>query len=129
MSLIAAAILRAGDVVEASDDSGGRAWAAIENDTYDQRSHFAAGAQRLSSRLDDQIRELRARRAAMTTDTKDWDIAMKAVDEARALLTGRISELSKQTTPDAWADARDKVGQAWKQSQLAVDKMNSTVTS
>lgn len=65
----------------------------------------------------------------MTSDTKDWDFAMKAVYEARELLTGRISELAKQTTPETWTDARDKVGEAWKQSQQAVDNMNTTVTS
>jgi len=90
---------------------------------------FTAGAQRLSARLDEQIRQLKAKREAMTSDTKDWDFAMKAVYEARELLTGRISELAKQTTPETWTDARDKVGEAWKQSQQAVDNMNTTVTS
>ena len=54
---------------------------------------------------------------------------MKDVDESRALLTSRIRELKKATTPEMWIDARDKVGEAWKRSQLAVDKMNTTVTS
>jgi len=129
ISVLSGTALRADDVVRAADDSGGLAWASIENDTYDQRAHFTAGAQRLSARLDEQIRQLKAKREAMTSDTKDWDFAMKAVYEARELLTGRISELAKQTTPETWTDARDKVGQAWKQSQQAVDNMNTTVTS
>jgi len=115
--------------VEATTPAPGHLWADIKDDTYEQRAHFAAGANRMSARLDDQIRELRAKRAAMTTDLKDWDFAMKEVDESRALLTGRMEDLAKATTPETWADAKDKIGEAWQRSQLAVDKMNSTRTS
>jgi len=114
------------DAVQPTTDS---VWSAIENDTYEQRAHFARGVDRLSAKLDNQIRELRERRAAMTTDTKDWDFAMKDVDESRVLLTGRMRDLAKATTPEAWGDAKAKVGEAWRRSQLAVDKMNSTRTS
>lgn len=122
-------IVHADDVVNASDDSGGATWKSIENDTYQQKDHFAAGAQRLLARLDAEIQELRAKRATMSTDTKDWDLAMKAVDEARSLFTSRLTELGQKTTPDAWLAARDNVGQAWLQSQQLVDKMNGTVTN
>jgi hypothetical protein len=109
--------------------NGGDRWSDIKNDTYQQRDHFAAGAAGLSARLDEEVRQLKAKRANMTTDTKDWDFAMKAVIDAQSLLISRRSEASKATTPETWADAKDKVGDAWKQAQLAVDKMNSTVTS
>ncbi|MGA2018266.1 MAG: hypothetical protein ABSH26_15070 [Opitutaceae bacterium] len=115
--------------VVGAEASTGHLWSDIKGDTYDQRDHFAAGANRLTAKLDDQIQELRAKRAAMTTDTKEWDFAMKEVEECRMLLKGRIEDLAKATTPDAWADAKDKIGEAWKRSQLAVDKMNSTRTS
>jgi hypothetical protein len=65
----------------------------------------------------------------MTKDLGDWDIAMKDVDESRALLSSRITELRKATTPDLWMAAKSRFGDAWKRSQLAVDKMNSTVTN
>jgi ABC-type uncharacterized transport system involved in gliding motility auxiliary subunit len=104
-------------------------WTDIQPDTYVQRAHFAAGIRRLSARLDEQIRVLKAKRAGMTTDLKDWDLAFKEVEESRTYLTGMMNELEKTTTPETWADAKEKVGDAWKRSQLAVDKMNTTITS
>ena len=65
----------------------------------------------------------------MTSDTKDWDFAMKEVAESRVLLTGRISDLAAAATPESWADAKEKVGEAWKRSQIAVDNMKSTRTT
>lgn len=126
---LAFAAARAVAGVDAVDPTTDRLWAAIKGDTYEQRAHFADGVNKMSARLDEQIHELRAKRAAMTTDTKDWDFAMKEVDESRVLLTGRMSDLAAATTPETWADAKDKVGEAWRRSQFAVDKMNSTRTS
>jgi hypothetical protein len=104
-------------------------WTDIKGDTYDQRGHFAWGAGQLAARLTDEIRQLNAKRAAMTTDTKDWDFAMKDVLESRDQLMSRLTEVNKATTPETWADAKDKVGEAWQRSQLAVDNMHTTVTS
>jgi hypothetical protein len=115
--------------IAGSDGTTAPDWVAIKGDAYEQRSHFAAGAARLSAKLDEQISLLKAKRAAMTTDLKDWDFAMKEVDADRALLTSRMTDVSQATTPETWADARDKFGDAWKASQLAVDKMHTTVTS
>ena len=104
-------------------------WTPIKDDTYERRAHFEAGVNQLSAKLDDQIRILRAKRTAMTTDTKDWDFVMKEVDLYRSLLTSRMTDLAKATTPEAWDDAKDRVGEAWHGSQAAVDKMNTTRTS
>ena len=104
-------------------------WTEIKNDTYEQRAHFADGTGRMMAKLDREIRELHDKRAGMTTDTKDWDFLMKDVDDSRALLVGRIEDISKTTTPETWADAKDKVGDAWHRAQQAVDKMNSARTS
>ncbi len=114
------------DGVQAPTD---QLWSSIKSDTYDQRDHFSHGADRLLVRLDEQIRILKAKRAAMTSDTKDWDFNMKEVDDSRVLLKGRLSDLAKADTPDAWADVKDKIGEAWRRSQVAVDKMNDTRTS
>ena len=112
-----------------TEPSSGAHWSDIKNDTYDQRGHFSSGLAQLSARLNGEIRELNAKRAAMTTDTKDWDFAMKDVRESRDLLTSRTTELGKANTPETWADAKDKVGEAWQRAQLAVDKMHTTVTT
>jgi hypothetical protein len=104
-------------------------WTPIKDDTYGHRAHFEAGVNQLSAKLDDQIRTLRAKRAAMTTDTKDWDFVMKEVDMYRSLLTSRMTDLTNATTPEAWGDAKEKIDQAWHGSQTAVDKMNTTRTS
>ena len=114
------------DAVQPPTDTG---WTDIKNDTYEQRAHCEKGVAHLSAKLDDQIRELRAKRADMTKDTAEWDFTMKEVEDARTLLTGRITNLVKATTPEVWLDARDKVGEAWQSSQDAVDKMNRTRTS
>jgi hypothetical protein len=104
-------------------------WTPIKDDTYEQRAHFEAGVNQLSAKLDEQIRILRAKRAAMTTDTKDWDFAMKEVDMYRSLLTGRMTNLAKAMTPEVWEDAKAKIDETWHASQVAVDKMNTTRTS
>ncbi len=115
--------------VSGSDGTAATAWVEIKNDTYEQRAHFTAGVERLSARLDRQISILKAKRAGMTTGTKEWDFAMKEVDDSRSFLTSRMSELAHTTTPETWTDAKDRIGEAWTRSQLAVDKMNATVTS
>jgi hypothetical protein len=104
-------------------------WSDIKADTYEQRAHFLDGAKRLLVRLDAEIVPLNAKRAAMVTDTSEWDFSMKEVNGCRELLRDRISQLDKATTPDTWATAKDQVDLAWHSAVLAVDKMKSTVTS
>lgn len=116
-------------LIPVPEETADQAWAELKDDTYDQRSLFTAGVNKLSARLDEQIRVLRAKRAGMTTDLKDWDFAMKDVDDARSMLTSRMTELSQANTPDTWVAARDNIGDAWKRAEAAVDKMNTTVTS
>lgn len=113
----------------AADGTSVPKWSDIKNDTYDQRAHFAVGVRRLTERLDQQIALLNAKRTSMTTDLKDWDFAMKEVVESRSFLISRTTELGKATSPEAWTDAKEKVGEAWNRAFLALDKMNSTVTS
>lgn len=126
---IALAGIQAYAEVNGVDPSSDHLWTDIKGDTYSLRAHFANGTQRMAARLDEQVGELKAKRSGMTTDTKDWDFAMKEVEDSRALLADRINSLGKATTPETWEDAKEKVGEAWHRSQLAVDKMNSTRTS
>jgi hypothetical protein len=119
-------VLAAVDGVEAAPE---HIWMEIKDYTSAQRDLFSQGMGRMSARLDVEINELKTKRASMTGDTKDWDFNMKEVDSSRSLLTARIADVSKANTPEDWADAKDKLHDAWQRSQLAVDKMNSTVTS
>jgi hypothetical protein len=115
--------------VDAAQQPTDQLWGAIKGDTYEQRDHFARGADRLLAKLDEQIRDLRAKRATLTTDTTDWDFNMKEVDDSRVLLKGKIMEIQKANTPEVWSDGKDKIGEAWRRSQAAVDRMNTTRTS
>jgi hypothetical protein len=115
--------------VDVPEQTAQQAWSDLKDDTYDQRAHFTAGVNRLSARLNDQIRALRAKRAGMTTDLKDWDFMMKDVDDARSMLTSRMTELSQANTPETWQAARDNIGDAWTRAEAAVDKMNTTTAS
>jgi hypothetical protein len=129
LSVTGLATRAAAQLAAVPEQTADQAWADLKGDTYDLRDHFLAGANRLSARLDDQIRTLKAKRAGMTTDLTDWDIAIKDVDESRALLTGKITEVKNATTPEGWVCARDAVGDAWAKAEAAVDKMHTTVTS
>jgi hypothetical protein len=115
--------------VDGVELSASHLWSHIKGDNYDKRAHFANGANLMLAKLDEQIGELKAKRAVMTTDTKDWDFAMKRVQASRVLLAGRVDNAVNATTPETWGDAKDNVGEAWHSSQLAVDNMNSTRTS
>jgi hypothetical protein len=114
----------------ASPDVASANWADIKDNTYDMRDQFFAGLKRLEAKVDDQISELTAKRAAMksTTDTKDWDFAMKEMEDARSALKSIGVELSK-ATPETWNQEKDKVGQAWVRAQEAYDKVKSSTTS
>jgi hypothetical protein len=105
-------------------------WADIENDTYDQRAHFIAGYKQMEAKVDDQVKKLRAKRATMsgTTDTEDWDFAMKEEENARDDLRAIGNELN-QATPENWSQERAKAGRAWVRTQDAYDKVKTSTTS
>jgi hypothetical protein len=103
-------------------------WTDMETLTFEQRSQFLADLSLLLAKLDSQIGSLTAKRAAMTTDTKDWDIAMMDVTTARAYLAGLASEVS-QASPDTWAQEKDRVGTAWQKAEDACDRVRTSTTS
>jgi len=104
-------------------------WADIENDSYDLRVHFLAGYKQMEAKVDEQIRRLKAKRATMTgtTDTEDWDFAMKEEENARDYLRSIGDELN-HATPQTWEDERAKAGRAWVRSQDAYDKVKTSTT-
>jgi hypothetical protein len=112
-----------------SPDVASARWIDIKDCTYDMRAQFFVGLNRLEARVDAQISELTAKRAAMTstTDMKDWDFAMKEMKNARSNLKSMSEELSK-ATPETWDQEKAKVGQAWVRTQEAYDKVKSSPT-
>ena len=114
----------------ASPDVASARWSEIKDCTYGTRTVFFAGLARLEARVDDQIRELIAKRATMDgkTSTQDWDFAMKEMQNARSSLKSLGEELMK-ATPETWAQEKEKVGQAWVRTQAAFNGVKSSTTS
>lgn len=104
-------------------------WNGIKDIAFDGRPAFFAGYTRLGARLDAQISELAARRAAMKSDanTKDWDFAMKELANARSYLAG-TGELAAKATSESWAQDKERVGQAWLRAQSACAKVKASTT-
>jgi hypothetical protein len=104
-------------------------WAEIKDLSYDERETFFSGFKRLETRLDEQISELAARRAAMkgSANTKDWDFAMKELGNARSYLKG-TGEVLHKATADTWAQEKEKVGLAWVRAQAASAKVRASTT-
>ncbi|HEY4988809.1 MAG TPA: hypothetical protein VII09_03330 [Opitutaceae bacterium] len=105
-------------------------WEAIKDFTFDQRAQFLAGTALLESQLAGQVSDLNAHRATMSasSDTKDWDFAMKEMNDSQSYLKSMIDEASR-ATPDTWNQEKDKVDQAWQRAQAAFDKVKVTSTS
>lgn len=107
-----------------------RPWTELETMTYDRRSEFAAAVQQMESTLDRQVAELTEKRAAMkgTVAVKDWDFAMKEMNDARMYLKSMGDEAGKATA-ETWDQQKAKVGQAWKRAQDAYEKVQRSTTS
>ncbi|MGD1030789.1 MAG: hypothetical protein ABSA05_06565 [Opitutaceae bacterium] len=113
------------DVGNAASDS----WDAIKNFTFERRSDFSNGINRMAKQLDDDTREMRAKVAgAPDAASKDRVAAVKEYDDARADLKSKLSDLDNSTA-DTWADAKAGVVKAWNRVQAAVAKMKSSVDS
>ena len=107
-----------------------RTWRDVKDFTYDQRAQFFTGYSRLEARVDAQIAELTALRAAMpgAKDTKDWDFAMKEMADSRVYLHGSGESLGK-ATPDTWNQLKDTAGVAWVRTQDAYAKVKASTTN
>jgi len=116
--------------VATGPDVSSARWSDIKDYSFDQRAQLFVGLTLLEARVDGQIRELNAKRAAMTsaTDTKDWDFAMKEMNDARSFLISVGDELRKATA-ETWAQQKETVGAAWTRTQEAYDKVKSSTTT
>jgi hypothetical protein len=117
-----------GTPVNVITDTSSPSWDDIKEIPYAQHAAFSAGLARIEGKLDAQIGALNAKRATMTTDTKDWDFAMKDVNEARSYLTGLNEEVAN-TGPDTWDQEKEKVEEALKRTQDACEKVKMSTTS
>jgi hypothetical protein len=117
-------------VAAMSSDDAAAKWSSIRDCTYDTRDQFFAGLKDLEKRADDEISELNATRAAMasTTSTREWDLAMKWMNESRAYLKD-MGDVLRKSTPDTWSQAKDNVGIAWVRTQDAYDKVKHSTTT
>lgn len=104
-------------------------WDRIKDYTYEQQADFVAGYHQLAADSDVAIQKLDAKRATMTdTASKDWDIAMKELKDARSDLDDKLGQL-KQANSDTWNDAKDKATAAWKRVVDDLDKVRRSTTS
>jgi len=115
--------------VTVNPDVASAQWVDIKDVTYDLRARFFAGLKRLETKVENQVGELTAKRAAMnsTANTQDWDFAMKEMGDAQTYLTSMGIELSK-ASPETWDQVKDKVGKAWVRTQDAFAKVKSSTT-
>lgn len=101
-------------------------WDNIKDYTFEKRSDFVAALNRMADNIDGKIREMNAKLKGLPDDgAKDRDRAMKELNDARADLKSRLADLDNATA-DTWADAKEKVAQAWKRVQTAYDNVKAT---
>ena len=113
------------DVKTAASDS----WDSIKDFTFEKRTDFSAGIDRMSKQMDGKTTEWKAKMADATDKaTTERQTAMKDYDKARTELDAKLSDLGKATT-DTWTDAKAKVVESWDRVQAAFDKVKSGTTS
>jgi hypothetical protein len=104
-------------------------WDGIKDYTLEKRAEFSASMDRMAGTMDDKTNELKAKFAGATDSaSKDRESAVTEYDQARADLKSRLSDLGNATA-DTWADAKEKVAQAWKRVQAAYNKLTSSTPS
>ena len=92
------------------------------------RGIYHAGLNRLESIVDTEISGLNAKRAAMTTDTKDWDFAMKGLVDDQTYLRAMNDEVSKVESEN-WIQEKERVEAAWQNTQDAYAKVLHSTTA
>ena len=104
-------------------DAVSDSWTSIKDYTYDKRVEFSASIDRMSAKMDDGTKAVKAKFAGVPdTASRDRESAEKDYDAARADLKARLVDLSNASA-DTWADAKAKVAQAWQHVQAAYDKL------
>lgn len=111
--------------VVAADKPGADAdgWAAIKDDTYEQRAHFKAGLQTMASGMDSRITGMNSKSSGMGAGM--MGAAMTEVTAARTSLQTASDQLDAATA-NTWTMDKDAVAQAWTRMQAACTKAQST---
>ncbi len=104
-------------------------WVDLDRHGFAARDLLLAGIKQLGRQVDDQVAALKAQRAAMAagTDTRDWDFAMKEMDDARSYLRSMGDAMVKADAA-TWDQQKAKVGLAWERTQDAYGKVKSSTT-
>ncbi|HTL68548.1 MAG TPA: hypothetical protein VL200_12870 [Lacunisphaera sp.] len=105
-------------------------WSVLARYTYDQRDQFLAGLPPLLAKVDEQVGELMAKRAAMNkgaVDMREWDFAMKEMGHARSYLAGMAKQMTKAPR-EHWDEQKDRLGRAWVRTQEAYGKVRASTT-
>ena len=104
-------------------------WDSIKEYTYEKRTDFAAALDRMAEKRDAEIQAMNAKVTGLPdAAAKDRDKAVKEFNEARSYLKSQLADL-RTGTADTWADAKEKVSQAWLRLQAAYDKVKASPTS
>lgn len=105
-------------------------WAKVHSYNYDRHAEVLACLPTLEVRVDQQVADLEAQRAALpeATDKKDWDFAMKEMADARINLKSVNADLAKADA-ETWDQQRDKVDQAWTRTQDDYRKVKAGTTN
>ncbi len=111
-------------------DSTPNTWMDIKDCTSEMRGQFFAGLKRLEIILNNQIADLRAKRASQpgTSDAAALDAAIREIGNSRFFLIA-LGEALSRSTPETWEQQKAKVGIAWVKSQAAYTKINPYPTS
>lgn len=104
-------------------------WDGVKDYTFEKRDDFAASLGRMSDRSDATVRDLNARRTALTgAAAKDRDSATQEFNDARTALKAQLAGLPAVTT-ESWNDAKAKVAQAWQRLDAAFVKVKAVPMS
>jgi hypothetical protein len=115
----AAVVVSDSNVTVGSSDT----WSQIKEYAFEKRADFSAGFDRMSKDMDDKAAAFRVKVAGVSDSVaSDRASALKEYDDARADLTAKRTELDNATA-DTWASAKEKVGDSWKSTKAAFDKV------
>lgn len=110
------------DIATDVKDAAVSTWDTIKDYTFEKKSDFADGVDRLAARTDDGVDTL----AAKSAPARD-----KAVEEyraARATLKTQLGNL-RDASADTWSATKEKTVEAWEGVQAAYEKVKKSATS
>lgn len=97
-------------------------WDSIKNYTYEKKSDFADGIDRLAQATDEKIKALPEKTSGARAT------AVQEYQDARAALKSSLTDL-REASADTWDAAKEKTNQAWKRVQAAYENAKDNATS